>query len=371
MTLFEVRNPLLDDMDHWPVGPATADPAISVQDGYVRVRPEWRVGRDTLVLLIVFIAIGLVLIVAAGVIIGQSASEYGGDFSIGKGIASGALILGGLALIFVGFGWREVGAGQVGVKTRFGAVQPGTLLPGLHWIIPAVDGITVFDGRVQAYNFEDIESVTRDLQSVQLSGLINFRIDSAKADRILQEVGQPDDYAQKVFLRPSNTALKEITPEYDAFNVISKRDEIGQRTLANLSERMEDFNIIVERVSVENIRLNEQFLTSVEAKQIAEQDLARANFEADRDVRLAEGERDARITRSQGEAQANDLINASLSEPLLQWTYIQRLADNVQLMLVPSDQGLIFDLGAITETGGSNEAQQPLPQPVAPTDESQ
>ena len=45
------------------------------------------------------------------------------------------------------------GAGQVGVKTRFGAVQEGTLLPGLHWIIPAIDGITVFDGRVQAYNF--------------------------------------------------------------------------------------------------------------------------------------------------------------------------------------------------------------------------
>ena len=320
-------------------------------------------------LLIVFIAIGVGLIVAAGVIIAQSVSDYGSDFSIGKGFATGALILGGLALIVVGFGWREIGAGQVGVKTRFGAVQEGTLLPGLHWIIPAADNITVFDGRVQAYNFEDIESVTRDLQSVQLSGLINFRIDSAKADRILQEVGQPTDYAQKVFLRPSNTALKEITPEYDAFNVISKRDEIGQRTLANLIDRMAEFNIIVERVSVENIRLNEQFLTSVEAKQIAEQDLARANFEADRDVRLAEGARDARVTRAAGEAQANDLINASLSEQLLQWTYIQRLADNVQLMLVPSDQGLIFDLGTITETSDSDEAPQPLP--VAPTDETQ
>jgi len=328
------------------------------------------------VLLIVFIVIGVALIVAAGVIIAQSFSDYGSDFSIGKGVATGALILGGLALVVVGFGWREVGAGPVGVKTRFGAVQEGTLLPGLHWIIPAVDNITVFDGRVQAYNFEDIDSVTRDLQSVQLSGLINFRIDSAKADRILQEVGQPADYAQKVFLRPSNTALKEITPEYDAFNVISNRDEIGQRTLANLRERMEEFNIIVERVSVENIRLNDQFLASVEAKQIAEQDLARANFEADRDVRLAEGARDARVTRAAGESQANDLINASLSEQLLQWTYIQQLADNVQLMLVPSDQGLIFDLGAITATGessGSDDALEPLPLPLpaTPTDESQ
>jgi prohibitin 2 len=315
------------------------------------------------VLLIIFIVVGLALIVGAGVIIGQAASEFGSGFSLAKGIVSGALIIGGLALVFVGFGWREIGPGQVGVKTRFGAVQAGTLLPGLHWIIPAVDGITVFDGRVQAYNFENIESATKDLQQVKLSGLINFRIDSAKADRILQEVGQPEDYAQKVFLRPSNTALKEITPEFDAFNVINNRDLIGQRTLENLRERMEDFNIIVDRVSVENITLNDQFLSSVEAKQIAEQDLARANFEADRDVRLAEGERDARITRAAGESQANDLINASLTEQLLQWTYIQRLADNVQLMLVPSDQGLIFDLGGITEMAASGPARQFWPSP--------
>ena len=88
-------------------------------------------------------------------------------------------------------------------------------------------------------------------------------------------------------------------------------------------------------------------------------------------MRLAEGARDARVTRAAGEAQANDLINASLSEQLLQWTYIQRLADNVQLMLVPSDQGLIFDLGAITESSGSDEAPQPLPLPAVPTDETQ
>ena len=39
--------------------------------------------------------------------------------------------------------------------------------------------------------------------------------------------------------------------------------EIGQRTLANLRERMEDFNIIVERVSVENIRLNDEFTVDI------------------------------------------------------------------------------------------------------------
>ena len=54
-------------------------------------------------LLIVFIVIGVALIIAGGVIIAQSFSDYGSDFSIAKGVATGALMLGGLALIFIGF----------------------------------------------------------------------------------------------------------------------------------------------------------------------------------------------------------------------------------------------------------------------------
>ena len=300
-------------------------------------------------LTLIFLAIGIIAIIGAVVLIGQSASNVGSGFSASKIVISAILIVAGLATILVGFGWREVGPGQIGVKTRFGQVQDGTLVPGLHWIVPAVDGITIFDGRVQAYNFENIESATQDLQQVRLSGLINYRIDPDKADDILQEIGGPNNYAQIVFLRPSNTALKEITPDYNASNVVSRRDEIGNRTLEALRERMAPFHIIVERVSVENVSLNEQFLASVEAKQIAEQDLQRADFEAQTKVKLAEGDRDSRITRAEGEAQANDLINASLSGPLLQWTYIQQLADNIKLMMIPTEQDFIFDLSTVAE----------------------
>jgi prohibitin 2 len=301
-------------------------------------------------LTLIFIGLGILLFIGAGAIIAQAASNVGGGWSALKFIGAGALIIGGLVTIVVGFGWREVGPGQIGVKTRFGQVQAGSLTPGLHWIIPAVDGMTIFDGRVQAYNFENIESATQDLQQVRLSGLINYHIDPDKADQILQQIGGPTVYAEKVFLRPSNTALKEITPNYSASSVVSKRDEIGNLTLESLQERMEPFHIIVDRVSVENVGLNELFLASVEAKQIAEQNLQRADFEAQTSVRQAEGERDARVKLAAGEAQANDLISASLSDPLLQWTYIQRLSDKIRLMLVPADSsGLILDLGNVAD----------------------
>jgi regulator of protease activity HflC (stomatin/prohibitin superfamily) len=300
-------------------------------------------------LIIIFLVIGLLAIIGAGAIIVQASTSVGSGWTIGKAILAGVLIFAGVLIIVTGFGWREIGPGQVGVKARFGAVQEGHLSPGLHWMVPAVDGLTIFDGTVQAYNFENIEGATQDLQQVRLSGLINYHIDAENADRILQEIGGPNVYAQKVFLRPSNTALKEITPDYSAASVLSKRDEIGNRTLEILRERMEPFHIIVDRVSVENVGLNEQFLNSVESKQIAEQDLQRADFEAQTRVKQAEGERDAQITRAQGESQANDLISDSLSESLLQWTYIQKLSDKVRLMMIPSDQEFLIDLNAVTE----------------------
>ena len=50
------------------------------------------------------------------------------------GTAIGALILvAGISAPFV-----EVPAGNVGVVTNFGSVQPGTLEPGLHIVIPIV-----------------------------------------------------------------------------------------------------------------------------------------------------------------------------------------------------------------------------------------
>ena len=66
--------------------------------------------------------------------------------------------------------------------------------------------------------------------------------------------------------------------------------------------------------------------------------------------------------------QPDKVSNAGTAELAIRKADHQR---NVQLMLVPSDQGLIFDLGAITENASSDEATQPLPLPAAATDEQE
>ena len=296
-----------------------------------------------LLITIVLIVVGIALIVAGIAIVAQALSSRSGGLTVGKSVLAVASVALGVVVSVGALGLTEIGPGQVGVKVRFGQPQEGTLTSGLHWLVPLVETAVVYDERVQAYNFEGIDGATKDLQPVKLSGLINYHIDGSQADKILQDIGGPTDYAAKVFLRPANTALKEITPRYNAAEVIGKRDEIGQLTLSALQERMEPFNIIVDRVSVENVVLNEAFLQSVEAKQIAQQDQERATFEKQRQVTLAQADAEATIERARGQAQANDLINNSLTENLLRWQTIQQLADNIRVMLLPSDQNFILD----------------------------
>jgi regulator of protease activity HflC (stomatin/prohibitin superfamily) len=268
------------------------------------------------------------------------------------------LVIASIVVFIFGMGWREIGPGQVGVRVLTGRVQPGTVPPGLFWMIPGFESVVIYDGRVLSYTFDGIEGATKDLQPVVMTGQINYHIDPGSADEILQEVGGPDDYAVKVFLTPADTALKEVTPLYNAQEIISKRDEIGRLTLTSLTERMAPFHIVIDRVSVANVGLDPEFMQSVEAKQIAQQDLARADFEAQTAQRLAEGEAQAAIARAEGDAQgiilradaqadANRALDLSLTPDVLAWQSISRLSDKIRVLMVPSDQGLIFDVGDI------------------------
>jgi regulator of protease activity HflC (stomatin/prohibitin superfamily) len=61
-------------------------------------------------------------------------------------------------------------------------------------------------------------------------------------------------------------------------------------------------------------------------------------------VKLAEGQAAATIALANGQATANKALAASLSDQILQYQYIQKLAGNISVMLVPSGNASIFDL---------------------------
>src|SRR6266508_4573118 len=315
---------------------------------------------------VIFIALGLVLIgigIASFILAREAARAYRGDRPPKVGIGRIA-ILGALGALLIVLGLAsplvQVPAGSVGVVTNFGQVQEGTLQPGLHGVIPIVQQVVNVDTRVQPHQFQEIDAASRELQTVRLTGTMNYHIDGQFASDLYQRVGT--DFASKVIDPAFNDFIKTVVPAYKVDQILGARDEIRSKAKDALAANLSQYHIIVDDIYIANIAFSNEFQAAIEAKQVAQQQVqteqqilaqkkiqadqavAQAQGQADSNVKLAEGQAAATIALANGQATANRALAASLSDQILQYQYIQKLADKITVMLVPSGNASIFDL---------------------------
>jgi regulator of protease activity HflC (stomatin/prohibitin superfamily) len=311
-----------------------------------------------------FIALIGVLIIIASVGIGivgpvsrsaaQAARGRPGEIAVvparhvARGIA-GAII--GIAVLIVGLAgpFVEVPAGNVGVVTNFGQVQSGTLEPGLHIVAPVIQHVTTVDTRVQPHQFQEIDAASAEYQTVKLTGTMNYHVDGQYASDLFQRVGT--DFASKVIDPAFNDFIKTVVPTYKVDEILGNRDEIRRKAKDALGGNLAQYHIIVDDIYIANIAFSDAFQQAIEAKQVAQQQvqteqqvLAQKRIQADQAVAQAKGQADAIVTLAEGQSKANSSLNASLSDRVLQYQYIQKLGDKIQVMLVPSGNQFLFDL---------------------------
>jgi prohibitin 1 len=268
-----------------------------------------------------------------------------------RGIVGGTI--GGIVMI-IGFAapFVEVPAGNVGVVTNFGSVQTVTLDPGLHIVVPILQHVTNVDTRVQPHPFQEIDAASKELQTVKLTGTMNYHIDGQFASDLFQRVGT--DFAEKIIDPAFNDFIKTVVPEYSVNDILAKRDEIRTLAKAQLAASLSQYHIIVDDIFIANIAFSEGFQQAIEDKQIAQQQvqteqqiLAQRQIQAQQAVAQAKGQADSTVTLAKGQAEANTLLSASLTDQILQYQYIQKLTDKITVMLLPAGNQAIFDLKSL------------------------
>jgi prohibitin 2 len=261
--------------------------------------------------------------------------------------------LGGVVMI-IGFAgpFVEVPAGNVGVVTNFGQVQVVTLEPGLHVVVPIYQHVTNVDTRVQPHEFQEIDAASRELQTVKLTGVMNYHIDGQFASDLFQRVGT--DFAAKIIDPAFNDFIKTVVPDYSVNDILAKRDEIRSLAKAQLAANLSQYHIVVDDIYIANIAFSDAFQQAIEAKQVAQQQvqteqqiLAQKQIQAQQAVAAAKGQADSTVTLAEGQAKANGLLSASLTDQILQYQYIQKLTDKITVMLLPSGNQTIFDLKSL------------------------
>lgn len=285
-------------------------------------------------------------------------------------------IIGGVLavlLLLVGFNsYTVINPGEAGVLSILGKPREGALLEGSHLKPPFISNVDVYDVTVQKYEVP-ARSATKDLQDLEASFAINFRLDPVKVVDIRRKQGTLSNVVSKIISPQTQESFKVAAARKTAQEAITKRDDLKEDFDTALSDRLEKYGIIVLDTSVVDLNFTDAFAQAIEDKQIAEQSAQRAVYIA----REAEQKAQADINRAKGRAEAQRLLAETLraqggslvlqKEAIAAWKEGGSQMPNVLVMGGDNQSSVpfLFNLGDLAEV----EEDRPSPEQASPLEE--
>ena len=232
--------------------------------------------------------------------------------NIKKLIAIGAAVL---VVIILAFSTVTiVDAGHTGVVVTLGKVNEGVLQEGLHFKIPFVQQVVKIDNRIVKLEV-DTEAFSKDLQTVETTLAINYRVDTSKSYSIYKNIGA--DYEDVLVIPAVNEVLKAIVAQYTAEESVTNRSLISDGLIEGLNDKLNSIGLYVTDVNIINFDFSEAFITAIEEKQVAQQKLLKAETEKQTAITNAEAEAETTRIKAEAEADANNKIKASLNDDII------------------------------------------------------
>merc|ERR1711963_1251623 len=119
-----------------------------------------------------------------------------------------------------------------------------------------------------------------------------------------------EDYDERVLPSIANEVMKATIAQYNAEQLLTHREHVSREIRESIVQRASQFNIQMDDVSITHLTYGKEFARAIEEKQVAEQEAERQKFI----VQKSEQERQATVIRSEGEAEAAQMISDALRE---------------------------------------------------------
>ena len=166
--------------------------------------------------------------------------------------------------------------GHTGVVVTMGKVEETVLQEGVHFKMPFVQRVIQIDNRIVKLEVET-EAFSKDLQTVDTTLAINYRIDQNKSYSIYKNVGS--NYESVLVVPAVNEVLKAIVSKYTAEETVSNRALISDGLVEGLNEKLNSFGLYATDVNIIDFDFTEEFINAIEEKQVAQQQLLKAETE--------------------------------------------------------------------------------------------
>lgn len=232
-------------------------------------------------------------------------------------------------------------AGFTGVFELFGKVSDSELSSGLRIINP-LGKVTNMSIRTEEYTMsiaygegnrsqaDAITALTKEGLAVDLDITVLYHLKEEQAAEVYRTIGL--NYDEKIIRPAIRSTIRGVIAEYEAKAIYSeKREEAAEKILEILKTDLDTRGITAETVLLRNVNLPPKLAESIQTKLQAEQEAQRMDFVLEREEKEAERKR----IEAEGQRDAQQIINQSLTNQYLEYLYINSLKDREGTIYVP------------------------------------
>jgi regulator of protease activity HflC (stomatin/prohibitin superfamily) len=258
-------------------------------------------------------------------------------------------VFGLLLLVFISsVACTRIDAGHVGIKVNlYGSekgVQDITEVTGMVWYNPLTTAIYEFPTFVQHKVWsasiledspvnEEFTVTTRDGLSLSFDVGLDYQVVASRVPDIFRTYRKDLNQITAEFIRTMvRNSYNNVASGYSAEDMVSRRAEYETQVRKNLDGTMQKAGFEITQIGIiGKIRMPATLEEAVNSKIKAVQEAIRAEnekqriiAEAQKKIEEAKGEAEAERIRAEATANANRLINATLSPQLIQKLYIEK-----------------------------------------------
>lgn len=238
-----------------------------------------------------------------------------------------------------------VPSGMGGVRvSQLSGTRPGTLYPGVHFVMPLTERLALFDIRDQVLTTSIAKEIAEDKSesgragknevfnvqareglTIGLAITVRYRLDPKKLDFMQSNLPLP---VEKEIVPPVVASVfREVVPNYTVREVFAvKREEIRKMAADRITERLAKDGVEVKEVMLRDIQLPAEYAKGLESILLKEQEDESLGVETDmkqKQVRIAELEAEAAKVRdvkhAEGDA-AVRVLQAKAESDAMQYT---------------------------------------------------
>ena len=241
----------------------------------------------------------------------------------------------GLLLVIPGC-ITTIATGEVGIKTTWGKITNTNMKEGIQFKYPWQDVIKM-NIKVQKYeNEKSMETSTKDMQVVKsVIVSVNYQLDEDKVTDMYRQVGQ--NYNAIVLEPAIQESIKSAISQYNAEELVTKRNEVSDKILETLSVKVSDYGLKIISVSLKNFDFSSEYNASIERKTIAEQNA----LTAEQELKSSEANAKKKVIEAQAEADANKIKNQTITDEILTQQFIEKWNGELPKVM---GEGNIFDV---------------------------